>query len=143
YRDETRRDVRPPVFREKLLDDLLRLVIVPFTEMMVPDTAFSIDEIVRGPILIAEGAPDRIVAVDSDRVSNFKVRDGLLHIAGTFFEGEFRRVYADDNEALIFVLLSPSAHIGDRPQTIDAGIGPEIDQDHFAFEPLSRKRRRI
>src|SRR5258706_2656056 len=44
--------------------------------MMVPDTALRIDEIERRPILVLEGAPDRVVVVDRDRVIDAHVFDG-------------------------------------------------------------------
>src|SRR5262249_49627545 len=128
-------------FRQELLDHALRLVVAPFTEMMMADATLNVDEIVRRPILVVEGPPDRIVVVDGDVIADLEVDDRLLHVVDALLEGEFGRVHADHDQALILVLLGPGADVGKRPQTVDAGVGPEIDQDDLAPEPRSSQRR--
>ncbi len=44
---------------------------------------------------------------------------------------------------LVFVFLRPGTDVGQRPQTVDAGIRPEIDQHHMALERSPVKRRRV
>jgi hypothetical protein len=36
--------------------------------MRVPDAPLRIDEILRRPVIIVEGAPDNVLAVDGDRI---------------------------------------------------------------------------
>ena len=60
-------------FGEKLLDDALGFSVVAFAEMMVTPASLGIDEIMRGPIFIVEGAPDGVLAVDGDRVADLQI----------------------------------------------------------------------
>ncbi len=55
-------------FGQQLLDDRLGFGVVAFAEMVMADAAFGVDEVVRGPVLIVERAPDRVVVVDRDRI---------------------------------------------------------------------------
>ena len=41
-----------------------------------------------------------------------------------------------------YVFIGPRADVRQRAQAVDAGIGPEIDQHHLAFELRGRERRR-
>ena len=41
-------------------------------------------------------------------------------------------MYADDDEAVVPVFLSPGPDVGQRMQAIDTIEGPEIDQHHLA-----------
>ncbi len=50
---------------------------------------------------------------------------------------------ADDHQAAVLVLLIPGLDIGQRTQAVDAGIGPEIDQDYFPPKRLRGERRRV
>ena len=52
--------------------------------MVVPDTAFRIDEIMRRPILIVKSPPDRIVVVDRDRIGDLQI-DTAFFTLSTFF----------------------------------------------------------
>ena len=118
-------------------------VVVAFAEMVVADVALGIDEIMRRPVLVVEGAPDRIVVVDRDRIVDLEIGDGLAHVVDVLLEGELRRVHADHDQALVLVLLGPGADVGNRAQAVDAGVGPEIDQHDLALEALRRQRRRV
>ena len=111
--------------------------------MMVADAALGVDEIVRRPILIVEGAPDRVVVVDRDGIGDLQIGDRLLHVVDALLEGEFGRVHADHDEALVLVLLGPGADVGDGTQAVDAGIGPEVDEHDLALERLRGQRRRV
>ncbi len=111
--------------------------------MMVADAALRVDEIMRRPVLIEEGAPDRVIAVDRDRIADLEVGDGGAHVLAALLEREFGRVHADHDQPLVAVFLSPGAHVRDRAQAVDAGIGPEIDQHDLALEPFHGQWRRV
>src|SRR5580698_3583498 len=55
---------------QEFLNPLLGLVVFSLTEMVVADFAIYIDEVMRGPVFIAEGGPDRVVVVERHRISN-------------------------------------------------------------------------
>src|SRR5207342_1850216 len=82
-----------PSLGEQFADSRLRLTGPAFTEMVVTDAAVGVGEVVSGPILVLEGSPDRVVAVDGDRVGDAEVADRLADVGGIAFEGEFRRVH--------------------------------------------------
>src|ERR1700731_2299085 len=112
-------------------------------EMVMADAPFRIDEIGSWPIFVTERLPDRVIIVDGDRIVDFQTSDGLTNIADIPLEREFRRVYPDDDKAVIPVFLSPGPDIGQRMQAIDTIERPEIDQHHLAAQRLRRQRRRI
>ena len=125
-----------PRLRQKLLDDLLRAVVIALAEMVGADAAFGVDEIMGRPVIIIEGAPDRVVIVDGDGIIDVQIGDRLLHIGDHLLEGEFRRMHADHDQTLVAILFRPGPHIRQAAQAIDAGIGPEIDQHDLALERL-------
>src|ERR1700730_9126049 len=112
-------------------------------EMVMADAPFRIDEIGSWPIFVTERLPDRAIIVDGDRIVDFQTSDGLAHIADIPLEREFGRMYADDNETVIPVFLSPGPDIRQRVQAIETIERPEIDQHHLAAQSLRRQRRRI
>ena len=58
--------------------------------------------------------------------------DRLPDVLDLLLEREFRRVDADHDQPLILVLFRPGADIGQGADAVDAGIGPEIDQNDLA-----------
>jgi hypothetical protein len=128
---------------EQLLDNMLGFGIVTFAEVVVPSAALRVDEVVRGPVHVVEGAPDCVVIVDSHGVIDFQIDYGLLHITDVLLEGKFRRMYANNNQSMILVLLGPRAEIRDCSEAVDAGVSPEIDQHDLAPERFGRERRAI
>jgi hypothetical protein len=82
-----------------LLDDLFGFSVVALAEEVVANLAFGVDEIVSRPIFIVEGAPDRIIIVDCNRIVDLQLGYGLLDVADILFEGEFRRVDAITTKA--------------------------------------------
>lgn len=110
---------------------------------MVADAALRVDEVVCRPIPVLEGAPNRIVVIDRHRKADFQVRDGFFYVIDIFLEGKFRSMHANHYKSLVLIFFGPGPDIGDRAQTIDAGIGPEIDNDDLAFEGLRGQWRRI
>src|ERR1700716_239864 len=110
---------------------------------MMSNTPLRIDEIQRRPILILKGAPYDMVVVDRDRVIDPHVFHGPANVVYVFFECELRCVDADHHQSLILVFLVPGADIGKCAQPVDAGVGPEIDEDDFSPESRRRQGRRI
>src|SRR5207244_11567723 len=55
----------------------------------------------------------------------------LADVVEVSLERKFRRMDADHRQALVAVFLSPGTNVGKRPQPVDAGKGPEVDQNDF------------
>ena len=136
-------DVAGAGLGQQLLDDPFRLLVVAFAELMMPDVPLRIDEVERRPIFVVERAPYRIVAVDRDRIVDPHVLRGPAHVVDVVLEGELGRVHADHHQPLIPVFLGPGADIGKRAQPVDAGVGPEVDEDDFSAQTGRRQRRRV
>src|SRR5215475_2636776 len=101
--------------------------------MMETDLAIYVDKVVCRPILVVEGIPYCIVVVHCHRVGDAEVMDGFLYICLIFFEWKLGRMNPDDDQTTVFVLLGPCLYIWERAQTIDAGVGPEVDNDNLTF----------
>src|SRR6266498_5623218 len=56
------------------------------------------------------------------------------------FEGELRRVDADDDQSAPVVRAVPGLYVRQRAQAVDAGIRPEVDQDDLAAQLPERQR---
>ncbi len=128
---------------QQALDRLLGLIVMALARMQVPDAPLGVDQVVGRPIVVVKGAPQLAVVVDGDRIGDAEIPDGLFDIGLVALKGEFRGVDADDNQALIAIGLVPGLHIGQRAQTVDARIGPEIDQHDLATQALWREWPRI
>ena len=102
-----------------------------------------IDEIERRPGLVPECAPNGVVVVDRDRVVDLHVLHGPANVGDVLFEFELRRMDADHHQSLVLVFLGPGADIRKLAPPVDAGVGPEVDQDDLAAQRLRRQRRRI
>src|SRR3984893_6796522 len=111
--------------------------------MMMSNTPLRIDEIQRRPILILKGAPYDLVVVDRDRVIEPHVLLGPANVVYVLFKCELRCMDADHHQSLITVFLVPGAYIGKCAQPVDAGVGPEIDEDDFSAQSRRSQRRRI
>ena len=125
------------------MDHPLRAVIVAFAEMVMANLALGIDKVVRRPILVVEGPPDRVVIVERNGITDLEIGNGVAHVVDILLEGEFGRVHPDHHEALVFVLLGPGSHIGNGAQAVDAGVCPEIHQDDLALERICGERRGV
>ena len=64
-------------------------------------------------------------------------------VVDVVLEVELRRMDADGGQPLGRVLRGPGANIGHRAQPVDAGVGPEVDEDDPAPQSLGRERFRI
>ena len=50
---------------------------------------------------------------------------------------------ADDDQAVLRVLLGPGADLGERAKPVDAGVGPEVDEHDLPAQGLHRERLRV
>src|SRR6185312_10470114 len=112
HRDDAAGHVLVAGVSEHSLDDAFGLRILSFAEMMMADLAVAIDEIMRWPVFVVERAPDLVLVIDGDGVGDLEPRNRTLHIVNIALEGEFRRVHADHDEAMIAIFLGPGADIG-------------------------------
>ena len=106
---------------QETANPLLGLIVVSFAEVVITDVARRVDEVVRRPILVIEGAPDAIVVIHRDGIGDAEVVHGLPHVGFVFFERKLRRMNADDDETAVFVLLVPGLDVGQSTQAVDAG----------------------
>ena len=127
-------------FDEQLADDPLRKLIFALAEMVVADPPFAIDEIMGGPEAVFERAPQPEVVIERDGIVDAELGNRLADIGGFPLEREFRRVDADDDQAMLGITIMPGADVWQGAQAIDAGIGPEIDQDDLAAKLLAGER---
>ena len=136
-------DAADPGLAQQVLNHPLRLLVCALAEVMMPNPPLGIDEIEGRPIGVLERTPYRMIAIDRDRILDPQVRHGSAHILDLFFKGELRRVHADHDQSLLRVFLGPRADIGQLAEPIDAGIGPEVDEDHFPAQAGRPQWRRI
>src|SRR2546427_431032 len=78
-------------------------------EMVVPDSSVLVGDVHGGPVPVAEGLPDRVVAVERDGILDPHLLRRLADVVDVPLERKLQRVDADHHEALIRVLLGPGA----------------------------------
>src|SRR3954452_1329167 len=143
HRDQVLGNVLGSGFAQQLLDDRLRHLVVALSEEVVPDDAPGIDEVEGRPVVVGEGIPGRVVVVDRDRILDGHLPRGAADVVEVPLERELGRVHPDHHEPLIPVLPGPGADVGQGAQPVDAGVGPELDQDRLPAQALRRQRRRV
>jgi len=107
---------------------MLDLAVAALPEVVIADSSFPIDEVLRRPVLVVEGPPNRVIAVDRNRVGYLQITAGVFYIQSFFLEREFRGMDANHNQARIFIFRRPALHVRQGAKRIDAGVSPEIDQ---------------
>src|SRR4030095_15222242 len=127
-------------FDEQLLDDFFRALVFALTEVMVSNSSSRIDEIERRPIMVVEGSPDRILAVDGHGIPDSLFADRAANVDDILLETELPRVHTDHDEPLIGVLRCPRAHVWKRASPIDARVRPELHEHYFAAK-IGRAKR--
>ena len=118
------------------------IVVAALAEMVKAHPPLGIDEIMRGPVMVVEPAPQSIIVVERDRVADAEILDRFADIGGVALEREFGRVDADHHQAVLGILLVPGPDVGDRAQAVDAAVGPEVDHHDLAAQALAGQRRR-
>src|SRR5204863_9570161 len=97
--------------RNQLLNRQLGVLVATLSEMVVADGSFRVHEVEGRPVVVVEGAPDRVVVVDRDRGVDAPSLERAANVGEVVLEAELRRVNADDNQPLLFVLLRPRADV--------------------------------
>ena len=128
---------------QQSLKDHLGLFVRAFAEVTMPNKSIRVDEIKRRPIMVIKSTPYGMVVVDRDRVADPHVFHGPANVVQVFFECELWCVNADHHQSLGPVFSGPGADIGKRATPVDAGVGPEIDQNDFPAQSRCRQGRRI
>ena len=124
-----------PGLAQQPLDHPFRRRISALAEVMMPDPPLSIHDIDCRPIFVRERAPYRVVAVERDRII-----DPPVFTARRTFSMSFSNPNSGEctptRPIRHPVFRSPCSDIGQRAQPIDAGVGPEIDEDDFPAQSL-------
>ena len=128
---------------DQRLDHALGLLVAALAEVMVSDQAVAIDEIERRPVMVAESAPDRIVAVHRDGVVDRSHLGRVSDAVDVVLERELRRVHSDDHQPVAPIGLRPRTDVGLLTQPVDARQGPEVDEDHMAAQVGGAERFRV
>ncbi|HMJ11093.1 MAG TPA: hypothetical protein VK524_06775 [Polyangiaceae bacterium] len=110
---------------------------------MMSDLASSVDEVESRPVLVFECVPDRVVAVDRDRIIDAHVQHGFPDIVDVLLELEFGCVHANHDQSAALILLGPRTQVREGAAPVDAGIRPEIDDHDLATQRLDGQRRRV
>jgi hypothetical protein len=103
-------------------------------ELVVPDSPFRVGDVDGWPKSVGERLPDPVVAVERDGILDGHVLHRLAHIVDVAFKRELRGVDADHDQSLILVPLGPRAEIGERAEPVDAGKGPEVDENDLPLQ---------
>src|SRR6185295_2718812 len=127
----------------QLLDDAFALFVSTFSELVVPNSSVRIGDVHGRPVVIAEGLPNCIVAVECDRILDPHLLRGLADVVNVAFERKLGGMDADHDQPLIVVLLGPRADVAERAQPVDAGVRPEVDEDDLAAQVRGAEGRRV
>ena len=115
---------------------LLHGAVPAFPEVVGPHDPRRIDQVVRGPVVVAIRGPGIEVVVDGDRIVDPQVPRRILHVGDDVLEGELRRGHADHDETVLLVVVVPTLHVGQRPLAVDARVRPEVHQHDLAAQAL-------
>src|SRR2546430_4910584 len=114
---------------QQRLNDHFGLVVSALAEFVMSNATLRIDEVKCRPVCIVESAPDRVVAVDRNWIIDAHLFRGTPNVVDVLFKRELRRVHTDHDESLIFVFLAPRAEVRECAEPVDAGVGPEVDEN--------------
>ena len=111
---------------------LLRLGVCALAEVAVPYPPFAVDQVLGRPVDVAEGVPRHVVVVLRDRVLDPVLGYGGEDVVPVLLERELGGVDADDDQPAVSVLVVPLLEVRERPDAVDARVGPEVDEHHLA-----------
>ena len=80
-----------------------------------------------------------LVVFDHDRIIESSVFYGPADVIDILLKRKLRRLNPDHYQSLFLVSLGPRAEIWKRANRIDAGIGPEIDENDLAAQTGRRQ----
>ena len=112
----------------------LGLLVAPLAEVLVADDAVRVNEIERRPVVVREGAPDRVVVVGRDGVVDVPHPHRPPHPVDVVLERELRRVDSDDDQPVVAVCPRPRADVRLLAQPVDARPRPEVHEHDVAAE---------
>ena len=109
-------------------------MVATFAELDVANSALSVDQVVRRPEAVAVVGPRAEVVVERDGVFDRIVLGTGLHVGGNLLKGVLGGVHADDVQPEVLVSVVPTVDVRHRTLAVDAGVGPEVDQNDFAAQ---------
>ena len=121
----------------------LRPAVLALAEVHAPDPSRPVDQVLRRPVLVGVCVPGAVGVVERDRVAHAEAANGIPDVPQHALERELGRVHADDDEAVPPVRLVPRLEVRQRPEAVDAGVRPEVDEDDLAVELRERERPAI
>src|SRR5215467_3684872 len=132
--DQFLADASGTAFDKQFLNEPFRLLVVALAEVVMAQSPLGVDKIESWPILVLECAPYREIIVDRDRIRQSHVLHGTANVIDIPLEWELGGVHPNHDQSEILVLLRPSANVWSCAQPVDAGIGPDIDEDDFSTQ---------
>ena len=105
--DEVAGDALASGLAQQALDDHLALRVAALAEVVVADPALRVGDVDGGPVVVRERLPDRVVAVERDRVVDAQVLRGPADVVDVALERELGRVHADDDQPLVARIARP------------------------------------
>src|SRR5579872_3517418 len=124
------------ILGQQVADFFLHGQVVAFTLHLHDDVAVLVDEIAIGPDLGTIGVPDTAIDVGHNRPGKAKTLSGTPDIGSVVAYGELAVMHADHVEAVLVVFGVPALDHGKVTDTVDAGVLPEVDQQHVAAVAL-------
>lgn len=118
---------------DEFANGLVEDFTIPFAGSEETGVVFGVDQEEGRPGANAEFAPDDHFGVVEDRVGDFVADDGVTDVVGDFFVVEFGGMDSDDDE-FVGVFFFEVFEIGEDVHAVDAAVGPEVEEDDFAFE---------
>jgi hypothetical protein len=91
-------EVALPGLPEQPADDPLGVLVSLLPEQPVAEATVRVEDVECGPVLVAEGPPDREVVVDRDGVPHSDLLRGLTDVVEVPLEHELGGVDADQHQ---------------------------------------------
>ena len=115
-------------FRQQRLDGRLGFRVAAFANMAIANASALVDQVLGGPVAIAEGAPSLAVVVLRDGIFYAQIRHGLGEIIQILFVIEFGVMVADNDQPLVRVFRVPFPQRGNRAFAVYSPEGPHVNQ---------------
>src|SRR6185369_6632526 len=116
-------------FGDRLIDD----VVVTLTGNAANDVPVRTDQHLRGPCANAVALPDRVFRVVVNGMLDFVAQDDAPDVFRLFFVLKLCGVNADHDQ-FFRILRFELLQIRNDVDTVDAAVGPEVEQNDFAFQ---------
>src|SRR5262249_53312509 len=84
-----------------------------------------------------------VIVVDGDRIGEPVVANPAVDVLRARAEVELGRMHADHDQAELGVIAVPRLDVGRGSDPVDAGVLPEVDQDHLAAHRFGGERRGV